>query len=232
MSALTDWNEYKKLLSPKVSKYITPVSWDKLPTKTLYHVSTNPKIPVFIPQVSARTVQNEDVRVPRVCVAGDLLACLIRYGGMWGDYYSDKKFLGWTIYEFEGDLAFRPSKELLPDQTDTNEYWLITYNKATREYKPKVVGKLTLVAYASARVGTNWRYSLGLVLDAKKPLWVHESTQVEAGKWFFSVKGWKSLVDYQALKIVPQSVDDQTYEKLLAGKINLLPSITPESSNW
>lgn len=234
MSAIADWNEYKKLLSPKVSKYLTPVVWEELPTKHIYHLSTNPEIPVFIPQVSARTVDGEDVRVPRVCTACDLLACLLGYGGMWGDYYNSdkKKSSTWTIYEFSSELAFKPKKELLPDQEETNEYWLITYNQNTREYKPKVIGSLTLVAYASARVGKSFKYSLGFVVNAEKPLWLHETVEVQPGKWFFNVSGWQSVTDYDKLKTVPQSIDDKTYEKLIAGKIDLLPSLIPESANW
>lgn len=232
MSTQSDFKAALEFLSPKVTKHLKAVEREDLPTKTLYHVSTDPNIPVFIPQVSARTVTDEDVRVPRICVAANLTSCLVGYGAMWRDYYDEKVKKGWTIYEFDFELAVRPSAELLPDQKQTDEYWLISYGKETREYKPKVIGTLTMVGYSSARIKSRWDYQMGFVIDTNKPVWISDSIELPAGKHFFMVRGWSSQVDLGKLEFEHQEVDDKMYDKLISGKVNLLPQLKPGSAQW
>ena len=232
MTTQTDFRSALQLLSPKVTRHLKAVERDKLPTKTLYHVSTDPNIPVFIPQVSARTVDNEDVRVPRICVAANLTSCLVGYGAMWRDFYDEKQKTGWAIYEFDFDLAVRPSPELLPDQKQTDEYWLISYSKETREYKPKVVGNLRLVGYTSLRLKGRWQYGLGFVVDSEQPVWISDTIELPAGKHYFGVKGWSSTVDLDKLEFEHREIDDKTYDKLLSGKVNFLAQLTPGSAQW
>lgn len=232
MATKAEFKKSLELLSPKVTRYMKPVTKDEIPTKTLYHVSTNDSIPVFIPQVSSRTTDNEDVRVPRICVAADLISCLVGYGAMWRDYYDDKSKGDWTIYEFDFEFAVLPSEKLLPDQKRTNEYWLITHSKETREFKPKKIGSLKLVGYSSMSLRKDWQYVLGFIVDSKVPVWINEETELPAGQHFFSVEGWRSIVDYEKLKFTHRPLDPETYEKLLAGRINFLPQLAPGSSQW
>lgn len=232
MSDLTDFRAALQLLSPKVSKHLKPVPRADLETQTLYHVSLNHEIPVFIPQVSARTVENEDVRVPRICTATNLLGCLVGYSAMWGDYYNKQNKEGWAVYEFDFELAVRPTETLLPDRNETGEYWLITYNKETREYRPKIQGNIFLVAYASQKLKSGWRYSLGFVVECKKPLWVTDQLCLEAGRHYVTAENWTSVVDLKRLGVNSRVLDDKTYEQLLAGRLNLLPQLVPGSAQW
>jgi len=232
MSALTDFRAAMQLISPKVSKHLKPVAKEDLETKTLYHVSLDHSIPVFIPQVSARTVTDEDVRVPRICTATNLLGCLVGYSAMWGDYYNKQNKEGWAVYEFDFDLAVRPTETLLPDREETGEYWLITYNRETREYRPKIQGNIWLAAYASQKFKSGWRYSLGFVVECKAPLWITNELCLEAGKHYVTVEDWRSVVDLERLVVNARVLDDKTYEQLLAGRLNLLPQLTPGSSQW
>lgn len=233
MSALTEFQKYTELLTDKVSKNMSPVLREQLPTKNLYHISNNAKIPVFIPQVSARTLDKEDVRVPRICTAGYLLACILGYGGMWNDFYNGKN-KGWFIYGFDFDLAVRPNKRLLPDQKETGEYWLITYNKETTEYKPIRYGTLSLVQYNSVKVRNSWQFKLCLVLDTSKPVWVSEKIEVPAGKHMVIVERWRNNGEavLSDLEVSTQPIDDATYNKLLSGKLEVLGQLTPKSANW
>lgn len=233
MSALSEFQKASALMPDPVVKNLTPLERDQLPTKNLYHISLNDKIRTFIPQVSARTIEKEDVRLPRVCTAGNLLACLLGYGAMWRDYYNEKND-GWFIYGFDFELAFKPNKRLLPDQKETDELWLITYSKDTVEYKPNRLGTLKLVQYHSMKHKSGWVYRLGFLVDCKAPVWITDKVELPAGRHLVVVNEWKSGGDTLLAKLAPvvTAIDGETYDKILAGKVSVLGQMTPQSANW
>ena len=94
-----------QLLPDAVAKGLKVVAPADLPAGTLYHISTNHDIPVFIPCVSTRTVDGEDRSVPRVCVSPDILKAMLGYGAVYNDFQNwddSKKQMknkaDWMIY--------------------------------------------------------------------------------------------------------------------------------------
>lgn len=236
MSILDEYHQAMELVSPSISKYMRPVLREKVPHQSLYHISTNHKIPVFVPMVSKRTVEKEDNSMPRICVASDILSCTRGYGALFGDYYGNEELAkkGWAIYDFDFELAVRPTVKLLPDQKETGEYWLITYSKETREYQPKVIGTFNLVTYRAFRTGKTHCTSLGFVVDAEQPLWFTPELELSAGKHWVAIEGWRfeseSCVD--DMKASSREIDAKTFKQLLAGELNFLDQVTPASANW
>lgn len=115
----------------------------------LYHVSLDGGINKFIPFVTRRASNKENVSVPRVSTAPTIMGCLIGYMASWsdiawpGDKIKSKKFKnGWYLYELSYEYCIKPNKKLLFDQENSDEHWLVTYTPETREYRSTIVAKL------------------------------------------------------------------------------------------
>jgi hypothetical protein len=140
---------FLSLLPDKVKKGVKVVTATELGINHLLHISTNGKIKEFVPFITQRSANNEDLTVPRICVAPTLLGCLIGYGAASCDFltdpdgeYGDSSYRGgWYIYGLPFEKALKPSAGLLWDQKYTDEHWLVTYSESTRVYKPTIFGK-------------------------------------------------------------------------------------------
>ena len=234
---MQEWKEYSKFLSEKITNHLTPVLRKDVFGRSLYHVSTNPKIPVFIPQVSARTLDDEDVRVPRICTAPTLLACFVGYGALWADFYSGKKDSGkWTIYDFDFELAFLAGKKLLPDQRSTDEHWLITYSKKTGEYRPSKVGLIKAVACKSRKVGETMVNAIEFVVDIRKDsIYWSADHELKRGYWHIVVSNWIDGNTKDRLKSTQHTVtaiDRKQYDQLAGEKLSMLAFEKPLSADW
>lgn len=115
----------------------------------LLHISTNTRIPRFIPVIGRRQAPSEDRTVPRITVAPTLLGCLIGYAASENDFMSKKSTEskeepykgGYKIYGFAYEAALRPNNKLVYDASKSGEEWLVSYSEETVEYKPVSVGK-------------------------------------------------------------------------------------------
>lgn len=238
MSELAKFERGVRTLSDRVTTHMRPVEKDDLPFKDVYHISTNPNIPVFIPMVSARTIEGEDVRVPRICVGISLITCFFGYGKrafLWDDFYSeDPKDSSWTIYGFDFKLAVRPLPRLLPGQKDTKEHWLISYSPDTAEYKSTKLGKIDLVAYQTRRMGNKRINALEFVIQVKdKDLLLHKDIVLSKGEHWVTVSNWvNDDYDLNALSFEHRAIEKEEYEKLVAGKVSHLAPVAPASASW
>lgn len=234
---MQDWKAYAKLLSDKITDHITPVLRKDIFGQNLYHISTNPKIKTFIPQVSARTLDKEDVRVPRICTAPTLLACFVGYGSLWADFYSGTKDSGrWTIYGFDFDLGFVAGKKLLPDQATTDEHWLLTYSKATGEYVPKKLGLIKAVACKSRKVGDTTVNDIEFVVEVRSDgIYWNRDQLLERGYWHVVVSNWKDSDPTRRLRDTTCTVtalDRKQYDQLAGEKLSMLEYEVPKSAQW
>lgn len=135
--------EYLKTIPAEIQKEMTVVK-----TKDyLYHISTDPKIKKFTPRICDRSQEGEDRSIPRICVAENIMDCMLGYIDIFsnilktcekeGDYLG-----GWKIYAFETPYMIKPSKALLPDVEKTNERWLVNHSEETASYEPIEAGIL------------------------------------------------------------------------------------------
>ena len=120
----------------------------------VYHISTNPKIKVFEPRVSRRTMNKEDRSVPRVSAAATLNGCLSGYAAAIYDWESPGPWAGgWKIYALSYDLALKPNKKILADVESTEEIWLVGYDKEHRTYPAVPMGEFFFTSVARQSTG-------------------------------------------------------------------------------
>lgn len=141
-----DLKDTLALYEPKVLKNVKIAQPSDFPTPLLYHI-TVPGVPnPFWPRMPKSAAPSEDATVPRVITASTLIGCMNgatyivdnaidRRGG---DYPCDNYY---HILGFDYDFCLLPNNELVYDAEDTQEAWLVAYDKATRAYKHKQIGE-------------------------------------------------------------------------------------------
>jgi len=228
-----------ELLPDSVSKGLKVVSPSDLPAGTLYHISTNHNIPTFIPCVSKRTMEGEDRTVPRVCVSPDVLKAMLGYGAVYSDFqdWDEKKQrlknnAYWMIYRFDFDLAIRPVKRLLPDQRDTDEHWLITYSKKTREYKPTKIGKLKMVGYSTQYKNGQMVDRLELVIEVTgSEILFSDGVLLTKGFYKLCLSNWKvSNRKHTEISVTSTAIKKDEYDAYMRERVSL--EHLPPSASW
>ena len=105
----------------------------------------------FIPKMPRSAMNSENDSCARVCVAATLLGCYVGFsrgendvieGSVQWKGEKDNFLGGYTISRLDFKHALKPGVKLVPDAELTEELWLVSYNKATLEYKPNVIGKM------------------------------------------------------------------------------------------
>lgn len=201
-----------------------------------FHISTNNSLKSFEPRVSRRTMNKEDRSVPRVSTAGTLNGCLSGYSAAlydWEYMDADKWQGGWKIYAIQYEVALKPNKKILGDAEQTEEIWLVPYNKEHVRYQATPIGeiffakvgreatnnpKLPRKVYVKAYV----RIAEGNMLPLNK------STVLRAGYYQLTYNNWFEAMDLrnpQDIMIVPiTSADYNSHKKLGAGNLGLVDS--------
>lgn len=227
------WQQTVKLMPPGAVEKLQLRQRSDYYSQQLYHISTNPKIKAFVPQVSRRTIDKEDIRVPRVSTAPGIIGCLLGYGAMWGDWYNNTA--QWTIYSMDFELSFEPNKKLLPDQRETGEQWLITYSPETREYHGRKIGVLKLLGHKSRRVPKGITNELEYVLSVNRgeTVWFSETCECREGYWSVILTDWlDGTANIGKVSGKVTQIDQKTYQALLDGKVTLLSRQEPASRAW
>ena len=174
-----EMTQYLKLVSDKVASNVKVVTGKDLGIGCLLHISTNPKIPEFIPMVSTRTMNAEDRTVPRVCTAPTIVGCLNGYQAQIKNFHDQ---LGLTIYGIPFDEALIPSTKLLPDVKMTDEVWLVPYSKKYSGYKPNVIGRMfayTVKWYSSKCE----RYDIEFYVEVLEDFMFSPTVSLKVGLW-------------------------------------------------
>lgn len=152
---MSDIDDIKALLAganEKVKSNAKVITPESIGQDYLIHISMDTNIKKFVPFISPRQSPKEDRTMPRVCVSSSLLGAMCGYAGMESDFLNfitgDKATTGPTyrggmkIYTIPFTTALEPGRKLVYDQHHSDEYWLVTYNKETVEYKPEPAGKM------------------------------------------------------------------------------------------
>lgn len=140
MTTGEDIKRWLSMLPEHKRKLFTLRTKSEVGTPHLYHISRNHDITSFSPNVSTRTLLDEDRSIPRICTATSLAGCLLGYQSQRYDFETSE-YKGWYIYGIPYRYAIRPTAELLPDVGVSDEHWLVTFDPSTVEYLPVVVGK-------------------------------------------------------------------------------------------
>lgn len=228
-----------ELLPASIAKGLKIVSPADLPAGTLYHISTNHDIPKFIPCISRRTMEGEDRSVPRVCVSPDILKAMLGYGAVYSDFQDWDSSKGkmknkadWMIYQFDFELAIRPLKKLLPDQRDTDEHWLITYSKNTREFVPTKVGRLKMVGYRTQYLKGEMIDRLDLIIEVKAPkILFSNGVLLTKGFYKLALANWKvSNRKHREISVTASPITSEEFKSYFSERVSL--ENLPPSANW
>ncbi|MEQ5216045.1 hypothetical protein ABN214_15095 [Proteus terrae] len=149
-SETNDLLEFLELFPPAI-KNNTKILGNGVDLNYTFHISTNPKIKLFTPSISQRTMNKEDRSVPRISTAKTLNGCIGGYVALLYDFEAmdDKDWNGgWKIYALPYVHALQPNKNILGDAEQTEEVWLVGYNKSHRTYPALIAGEMFVMSMA------------------------------------------------------------------------------------
>lgn len=162
--------------------------------RPLYHISMNNNIKMFTPQVSNRTLGKENRSVPRISTSTSLIGCLNGYQSIMSDINgrSPNGFNGLhTVYELPYQYAIKPSKQLLPDVDNSDEYWLISWKKETYATTPSVAAEM-FVPKVETVYGNDGRAQLvHLYMHVKEhELYIDHQIKLQPGYYYIKLNNY------------------------------------------
>jgi len=238
---------YMETLPPAVVKNTKIVTPGTAGQSFMLHISTNPNIRKFIPQIGDRQHHLEDRTVPRICVAPHILGCVIGYNRIGHDFVqkadgkSDANGAGWvggwTIYAPDFEFCFWPGKVMVPDRHISDEHWLVTYSPETIEYIPRKAGKFFMRSLRAVARSGDWpSEEIELMAEVMEPtgIWFSKSLFLKQGyhrivgpnHWMLD--NWKDTEGFTVTEITKDEY--QTAKKLSAALLNYKE--TPAMANW
>lgn len=193
----------------------------------MYHISKDGGIKRFTPMVSRRTASTENISVPRVCVAGTLVGCMIGYAATLDDFLwrRDGYKGGWYIYDIDYQYLLKPSVKLLYDVEHSQERWLVTYSKDTVFYRPTIAGHFF---YTSAQVKPNGRggheWSVEMVVNIQTDTTVLFDLKRALTKGTWRIKGLEAESSSltETSKYIVEKISDGEYARLKKQSADLL----------
>ena len=90
--------QYLSNFNNGVADNVTVVSADELGQRWVYHISVDPKITPFIPELSRRTALKEDRTVPRISTAPTIIGCLLGYQADLGEFLNNTLGDDWNVF--------------------------------------------------------------------------------------------------------------------------------------
>jgi hypothetical protein len=145
-----DFLEWFCTQSKEVQSNSKIVSADELGQDYMLHIDkTTPEF--FTPMMPRSASPSENNTTARITVAPSLLGCIIGYARLEADFLegTDKDTIkrtgfkgGYEICKLEFKHCLSPNKQLVFDAENSQEHWLVSYNKQTVDYYPVNVGKM------------------------------------------------------------------------------------------
>lgn len=187
--------------------------------RPLYHISMNPRIKLFTPQISKRTMTKEDRSLPRISTSTSLIGCMNGYQSVHHDIKDRKKlnFSGlYKIYELPFQYAIKPDRKLVPDVDHSDEYWLISWKKDTYGIVPNQAGEFfvakTETVYGND--GTDTVYHLYLRVTGDY-LYLDHKRRLEQGYYCIKVKGYHHQFPLDSKnQLAIEIIDDKLYRRI------------------
>lgn len=162
--------------------------------RPLYHISMDPNIKQFTPQISKRTLTKENRSIPRISTSTSLIGCMNGYQSVLSDMErrQDKGFTGlYCVYELPFQYAIHPSKKVLPDVNISDEYWLFSWKKETYAITPNVVAEFTIpkIETTFGNDGSDRVYHLYIHVKANS-LYLDRNHVLQEGYYHITLKGY------------------------------------------
>lgn len=188
--------------------------------RPLYHISMNPNIKQFTPQVSKRTLDRENRSLPRISTSTSLIGCMNGYQSILPDMEkrSNNNFTGlYTIYELPFQYAIKPTKRVLPDVNISDEYWLFSWKRETYSVEPNIAAEFTVpkIETTFGNDGTDYVYHLYIHVKGSK-LYLDQSHVLQQGYYHVTLKGYDSKfpLDKNDKQLQIQVLDERQYKQV------------------
>lgn len=243
MADNSDIVKYLDVLNPKVKPNVKVVSAEELGKPNMLHISKDGGIKVFTPLVSNRTANNEDRSVPRICVAPDIVGCILGYAADLVDFDShpdDNKSWkgGYHVYSIPYEFALRPNKKLLYDVEYTDEHWLVTYNPETVKYPASKIGKLFYHSILTIQKDSGHRkrreITMFIEVFGDTPMFFNKQHTLSKGFWKIVVYGLHNVDSHQDSpeRLSVSQISSNEYKEAKKLSASLLSYAEPASARW
>lgn len=229
--------QYLSNFNNGVAGNVTVVTAEELGQRWLYHISTNPKIKRFIPELSRRTAMKEDRTVPRVSTAPTIIGCLLGYQADLGEFLDsnlgDDWNGGWYVYGFDSQTHVIPGKKILIDAQRSDERWLVPYRSDKWQYDAKLIGKFFYRKASVYNEGKYQKWEVEVAVEVTRGCEVRffDGLTLTEGYWSFvfdrSIFEWKKGVAQHVRQLSPSE-----WKKLKGLHADLLSYQEPASSIW
>lgn len=203
----------------------------------LYHISKNPNIKEFYPMVTNRTVENEDRRIPRICVSNSIAGCVSGYANVFEDLTEDEDWRGgYYIYALPFKVAAIPDASLLASVAETDEIWIVGQDEAHRSINAQVIGKIIPVRYSIENRGSDEkevRLELAVQIYDRAAIPLDREATVGWGFHTFTLfkKASKEFYELHALNY--RVIDEEYWRQIKSRCAGLLSmDIRPPSTRW
>lgn len=187
------------------------------------------------PIFSRKASSIEDNTLARVHVAPHIRGCVIGYGAMgyeftWNDVVGNnaKWVGGYYIHKVNFKVALKPNSKIVPDAKNSDEVWLITYNRQTVTYPADIVGKLIPITNTTMRDSKGVRYDYTtFIMEVLEPFKFDTDKVVEKG--YYQFIGNVHLGTVYELTVI----DKSKYEELKKSVgVTLLNFQEPSFKSW
>lgn len=234
----TTMDQFISTLPANIRKNVTVVTPDDIGQVMVYHISTDPGIRKFRPEVSRRTAQDEDRSVPRVSTATSITGCIQAYQGDVFDFNTvpskDSGYLGgWYIYGFEFKVALKPNGRVVYDAPYTNEIWLVPYQENEWEKRSRVLGKFFYQSMVHSWNRGRRYVQRTCLVEIKDSAPVHFAKDTWLDKGF-----WKVVLGEVSVDTPWDKVDVVSAEKITRGEFQEAKTVAadllsmPPSAQW
>lgn len=239
MDAVDEMKEWLERCSQVVQDNVTVITPEDIGQPYLLHISTNGKIPEFIPVIGHRQSLKEDRTVPRVCTAPTLVGCILGYASLESDFQNlipdgkkeNKNYRGgWTIYGLPFEAALRPNKKLVYDAATGDEIWLVSYSPETIAYVPVTLGKFFIQTMSlTGRIGKEPIMDITMYVEVRDPRGMRFSNKhwLKPGHWRINcwasshIRDWKDDKDFTIVSV--SKADYQTVKTAHAALLSEQP---------
>lgn len=234
--SLEEIQETLDLSSKPVKQNAVIVPYDKL-NKPLLHISHSLQ-KELIPNISKRAGSSEDNTMPRVHMSPYLIGCIFGYASIHNDIMDlpvVASFKGrYYIYSVDFEFCIKPNNKLVYDQSNSDEHWLVTYNKETVKYKPTYTNEMLFESLTTTVVrGKHLLHELTFNLNIIQPdMWLDDKTNVKSGYYKMKVEFYDQANSRDWIIRNVKRISKLDYETCRADVNNVknkLPGIAKES---
>ncbi len=220
-----------------VGKNVQVVGPEELGQEFLYHISIDPGIKKFVPQLTQRSAPKEDRSVPRVSVAPTIIGCILGYQKDRFDWeegrYNKKWRDGWYIYGFRNEVSIKPSVKILFDADFTDERWLVPYKPEKWQYPAEIIGKYFYRSVNARQLNGKYKKVIEMFFEVSKGATVRikDDVVLSEGFWAFDYGRWVEGWDKGEIENL-RKLDATEWKKVKGATAELLSYQEPPSARW